>query len=85
MLVAEVDLISRFFNFLMRNPSPAEILEMSATEEENARFSALSDKKANGNISMEEIQELGYFLKAEHLIRMAKIEAYGRVNGRSFE
>lgn len=85
MLVAEVDLIDRFFNFLRQNPSPQEMLTMSATEEENERFQFLSEKKANGRITTEEIQELGYFLKAEHLIRMAKIDAYGQIQGRNGE
>ena len=81
MLVAEIDLISRFFNFLMRSPSPSEVMNIKVSDAENQRFVELSEKKTSGTITFDEIQELGYFLKAEHLIRMAKIEAYGKLNG----
>ena len=80
MLVAEVDLLNRFFNFLMRNPSPEEIMSLRASEEENLRFEHLSAKNATGNISFDEKLELEYFLKAEHLIRMAKIKAFSEQN-----
>jgi hypothetical protein len=45
MLVAEIDLISRFFNFLMRNPSPSEVMGIKVSDAENQRFMELSEKK----------------------------------------
>jgi hypothetical protein len=78
-MVADINIFNRFFYFLIDYPSPEDIMNFSATEDERARMIELIEKNRDVGLSLEEELEVEYFKKAEHLVRMAKIKAAGKL------
>ena len=81
-MVANINVLNRFFYFLMDNPSPEEILAFHATEEESDRIAYLAEKNKGEGLDFEEEREVEYFHKMEHLVRMAKAKALMKINGK---
>lgn len=61
---------------LIASVNPAKVLAFRPSEETKNRVSELIDREKNAEISSEEKSELDYYMKLEHLMRMAKILAY---------
>ena len=57
--------------------NPAKVLAFHPSEESRQRVSDLIEREKTGEISVEEKSELDYYMQLEHLMRMAKIFAYG--------
>ncbi|MCD9187782.1 MAG: hypothetical protein LUM44_15280 [Pyrinomonadaceae bacterium] len=61
---------------LIASVNPAKVLAFRPSEETKNRVSELIDREKNAEISSEEKSELDYYMKLEHLMRMAKILAH---------
>jgi hypothetical protein len=55
--------------------NPAKVLAFKPSEEARQRVSDLIEREKLGGLSEEETSELDYYMKLEHLMRMAKIKA----------
>ena len=55
---------------------PAKVLAFKPSDEAKERVSELIESEKNKGLSAEETSELDYYMKLEHLIRMAKIKAH---------
>lgn len=55
--------------------NPAKVLAFKPSEEAKQRISELIEQEKNEGLSLEETSELDYYMKLEHLMRMAKIKA----------
>ncbi|MEM6769011.1 MAG: hypothetical protein AAF597_00385 [Bacteroidota bacterium] len=73
------DLLSRVIDVLADFPSPETVLTLSTTEAEDSRLEELSLKNERGILSYDEQIELEHYRVAEHMVRMAKANAYGRL------
>lgn len=80
-MVADINIFNRFFYFLIDQPSPEEIIAFRATEEESERMAELIEKNREQGLSPEERREVEYFNKVEHLVRIAKARAFGKLGG----
>jgi hypothetical protein len=61
-------------------PTLEEILALRPSEELQQRVSALLEKNRTGGLSPGEEQEWAQYEYLEHLVRMAKAKAFGRVS-----
>lgn len=73
------DLLSRVIDVLADFPSPETVLTLRTTEAEDSRLETLSLKNEQGTLTYEERIELEHYRVAEHMVRMAKANAYGRL------
>jgi hypothetical protein len=55
--------------------NPAKVLAFKPSDEARQRVSDLIEREKIEGITDEEANELGYYMKIEHLMRMAKIKA----------
>lgn len=55
--------------------NPAKVLIFKPSDEASRRVSDLIEREKNEGLSAEETSELDYYMKIEHLMRMAKIKA----------
>jgi len=76
-MVAELSILSRIFDFLSRMPSAEDIVALKATQEEEERFTRLSERSNSGSATQEEEEELEKILLAQHLMIIAKANALG--------
>jgi len=72
-------LLDNFAFLLMGNPSPHEILDFKASEVNEERISLLIQRKRANILTFDEAVEVEIYLQAEHLIRIAKAKAYGKL------
>ncbi|HMS39045.1 MAG TPA: hypothetical protein PKE69_02380 [Pyrinomonadaceae bacterium] len=56
--------------------NPAKVLAFKPSEAAKQRVSELIEREKNEGLSAEETSELDYYMKLEHLMRMAKIKAH---------
>ena len=75
-MVAEVPLFKQITDMLASSRSPEELLALKATEAEEQRYRELTRKNHAELLTSEESSELARFEAVEHIVRMAKIEAY---------
>ncbi len=75
-MVAEVPLFKQITDMLASSRSPQELLALKATEAEEQRYQELTQKSHIDLLTSEERNELARFEAVEHIVRMAKIEAY---------
>ena len=78
-ITAETPMLSELIQVLARAPSPDKIMAIQASDEEEERLAQLMEKQDALGLSYEEERELDMFLIAEHLVELAKIEAYLRM------
>ncbi len=55
--------------------NPAKVLVFKPSDEAKQRVSDLIEREKNEGLNQDEISELDYYMKIEHLMRMAKIKA----------
>jgi hypothetical protein len=55
--------------------NPAKVLVFKPTDEAKQRVSDLIEREKLEGLNQEETSELDYYMKIEHLMRMAKIKA----------
>jgi hypothetical protein len=55
--------------------NPAKVLVFKPSDEAKQRVSDLIEREKIGGLNQEETSELDYYMKIEHLMRMAKIKA----------
>jgi hypothetical protein len=55
--------------------NPAKVLVFKPSDEAKQRVSDLIEREKLGELNQDEISELDYYMKIEHLMRMAKIKA----------
>ncbi|NJC27168.1 hypothetical protein GGR27_002681 [Lewinella antarctica] len=77
-MVIEQSIMSRFVEFLEGRPTDDKILKFNANEFEERRFQELVSRSVE-NLDFSEKFELEELKRANHLISMAKIRAYGRL------
>jgi len=77
--LAEMPILSRLVKVLSHAPSPQDILELSTTSEEEKRLAELREKMHGSGLNDQEKMEVQFFLYAEHIVKMAKIEAHLRL------
>lgn len=78
-MVKQSNLLSRVIGVLADFPTPETVLMLSTTSAEDARLEELSDRNERGILSYDEKIELEHYRVAEHMVRMAKANAYGRL------
>jgi hypothetical protein len=66
--------------FLAANPSPESILSLTPSAAMQTRFSALLAKHKQETLSPAETQELDDYFQLEHLVSLAKAQAYRDLN-----
>jgi len=62
-------------------PSPEQVMSLRTTQEEESRLDELAAKNAAGKLTISERLELEHYLIAEHMVRMAKTNAFSRLKG----
>jgi hypothetical protein len=67
------------FEFLASLPTPEEILKLEASERLQQRVHALLEKNRNEKLSAREEEEMDHYELVEHLVRLAKIKAAGKL------
>ena len=55
--------------------NPAKVLAFKPSDEARQRVSDLIEREKSEGLSEQETSELDYYMKLEHLMRMAKIKA----------
>lgn len=70
---------AQVMEFLAGLPAPAEILALRPTSELQARVSALLDKNRAEGLNAAETQEWEQYAYLEHLVRLAKANAYAKL------
>lgn len=79
-MVAQLSLLTRIFEFMSRQPTDEEILNIKASSEEEARLEYLASRNLDSEgLSEREQDELKEFLLAQHLMIIAKGHASGRL------
>ena len=78
-MVKQSDLLSRVIDVLADFPSPETVLSLRTTPAEDERLDELSRKNELGKLSYDEQIELEHYRVAEHMVRIAKANAYGRL------
>lgn len=78
-MVAEKNLMQQFFELLIENPSPKEILAFRVSENDQSRITRLLDRNNSGTLSYEENYELLRFVELEHMITTAKVKAIDKM------
>ena len=73
------ELLSRVIDILSDFPSPEQVMSLKTNETEEARLDELAAKNEAGTLSQQEIIELEHYRVAEHMVRMAKANAYSRL------
>jgi hypothetical protein len=66
---------------LTSQPSPEQVLALHPSPEFQARASELLDRSKRGDLAAQERTELDRYLLIEHLVRLAKANAYKRLTG----
>lgn len=61
--------------FIAQN-NPTKVLAFKPSDEAKQRVSDLIEREKLETLSSEETSELDYYMKIEHLMRMAKIKAH---------
>jgi len=80
-LVATSKLLERVVNVISDFPSPEQVMSLRTTQEEESRLDELAAKNAAGKLTISERLELEHYLIAEHMVRMAKTNAFSRLKG----
>ncbi|MEL7159178.1 MAG: hypothetical protein AAFN92_00345 [Bacteroidota bacterium] len=78
-VLVENPMIARMIQVLATSPTPREIMEFRALPAEEARMDELRDKLHTVGLSSAEEFEVNSYLLANHMAKMAKIEAHGKV------
>lgn len=81
-MVTEIDALDKVFHLLASFPTPQEVIELKASEEESNRFDFLVEKNRKNELSHSEVEELNKFVLAERYMRMAKAKALLAVHGK---
>lgn len=81
-MVIEIDALDKVFHLLASFPTPQEVIELKASEEESNRFDFLVEKNRKNELSPSETEELDKFILAERYMRMAKAKALLVVRGK---
>ncbi len=72
----KVDEIPRYiWEFLKKNPTPAEILQLAPTPEMQARASQLLHKNRVGSLTTDEANELDEYVRINHFVILLKGDA----------
>lgn len=80
-MVATSKLLERVVHVISDFPSPEQVMSLRATQEEESRLDQLEAKNAAGTLTISERLELEHYLIAEHMVRMAKTNAFSRLKG----
>jgi len=67
-------------DFIAENTPPEKLAQFHVSEETQQRVSDLIDREKNAGLSAEETDELNQFMGLEHVMRLAKAKAYGRIS-----
>ncbi|MEM9260591.1 MAG: hypothetical protein AAGA31_03000 [Bacteroidota bacterium] len=78
-MAAQSELLSRVIDVLSNFPTPEMVMNLSTNDAEEARLDELAAKNEAGTLTQQEIIELEHYRVAEHMVRMAKANAYGRL------
>jgi hypothetical protein len=62
-------------DFIAAGTTPVRVAQFEASSETKQRVAELIHREKTGGLSEEETSELDYFLKMEHLMRLAKARA----------
>jgi hypothetical protein len=62
-------------DFIASGTTPVGVAHFEASAETKARVADLIEREKTAGLSAEETSELDYFLKMEHLMRLAKARA----------
>lgn len=71
-----------FVEFLAKL-APRKVLEYKASPQSQERLFALLQKNKQTSLSLEETQEMEYYMMIEHLVRLAKARALQKLNVRA--
>ena len=66
---------------LTNQPAPEQVLAIRPSAELQSRASALQERSKNGALTAQERSELDRYLLLEHMVRIAKANAYRRLSG----
>lgn len=75
MTATHPSLLDRIFHALANFPSPEDVLAISMTPEESRRVDYLIQRKKDGTITPEELQEAREYMRAERYVQLAKTKA----------
>jgi hypothetical protein len=68
--------VNAIVEVLASQPTPDQVLALRPSPEVQARVTALLDQSKAGALSPQEEKELERYLLVEHLVRLAKADAY---------
>lgn len=81
-MVVEINALDRVFHLLASFPTPEEVIQLKASEEERSRFDFLTEQNKKNKLTPSESEELDKFILAERYMRMAKAKALLAVHGK---
>ena len=74
---------AQIINLLTSRPTPEQVLAINPSPELQARASELLARSKAGTVSSREEVEMERILTLEHLVRMAKAQAYLKLSGKA--
>ncbi len=78
-MAARSELLSRVIDVLSDFPTPERVMALKTSEADEIRLEELAAKNEAGTLSFQEAIELEHYRVAEHMVRMAKANAYSRL------
>ncbi len=79
MVIEQVTAYDEVYDFLLRSPTPEQVIAFRPSEATQTRVRTLLDANKAQGLSEMETAELDEFLKLEHFMRMLKIRARQRL------
>jgi hypothetical protein len=83
MAIAHTSVYDEFAEFITSSPTLEEITQFRLSEPTEERINALLDANRNRALTADEQAELDEAIRVEHLMRLVKIRAYARLDGKS--
>lgn len=82
MAVAHTSVYDEFADFITSSPTLEEITRFRLSDPTEERINALLDANRNRTLTADEQAELDEAIRVEHLMRLVKIRAYARMDGK---
>ncbi|MBC6994742.1 hypothetical protein QWY85_06825 [Neolewinella lacunae] len=78
-MAALSELLSRVIDVLPDFPTPERVMALKTSEADEIRLEELAAKNEARALTFQEAIELEHYRVAEHMVRMAKANAYSRL------
>ncbi len=81
--VVESRILDDFFDLMVNQPSPKEILEFKMSVDDERKITKLIELTHTESLSFQDQAEIDYYFRVERAIVLAKAKAYAKLQGDS--